>query len=115
MTPVGPTSASQRAPRVFFRAASFQNNKASLIDEDDRHVWTRYLKAVAPVAVITGAGVLLNLRVAPTNLAMLYLLVVVLTSFKWGLGPALMSSVISTVVFDYVFDFGILIWPSSAV
>jgi two-component system, OmpR family, sensor histidine kinase KdpD len=43
------------------------------------------------------------LRVAPTNLAMLYLLAVVLTSFKWGLGPALMSSVISTVVFDYLF------------
>jgi two-component system, OmpR family, sensor histidine kinase KdpD len=61
------------------------------------------MKAVAPVAVITGSGILLNLRVAPTNLAMLYLLAVVLTSFKWGLGPALMSSVISTVVFDYLF------------
>jgi two-component system sensor histidine kinase KdpD len=78
-------------------------NKALLIDEDDRSVRTRYLKAVTPIAVITGAGVLLNLGVAPTNLAMLYLLGVVLASFKWGLGPALMSSIISAVVFDYLF------------
>ena len=105
MRPVDPTSDPQRAPRLFFRAISFQNviSRASGIDEEDRRIWTRYLKAAAPIAVITGAGILLNLRVAPTNLAMLYLLAVVLTSFKWGLGPALMSSVISTVVFDYLF------------
>ncbi len=46
---------------------------------------------------------MLDLRVAPTNLAMLYLLAVVLASFKWGLGPALMSSLISTLAFDYLF------------
>jgi two-component system, OmpR family, sensor histidine kinase KdpD len=105
VTPVDHTSASQRAPRLFFRATSFQNviSRALLIDEHDRRMWLRYLKAAASVAVITGAGVLLNLRVAATNLAMLYLLGVVLTSFKWGLGPALMSSVISTAVFDYLF------------
>ena len=105
VTPVDPKSASQGASRLFFRATSFQNviSRASVIDEQDRRIWLRYLKAAAPVAVITGAGILLNLRVAPTNLAMLYLLAVVLTSFKWGLGPALMSSVISTVVFDYLF------------
>ena len=105
VTPVDPKSASQGAPRLFFRATSFQNviSRASVIDEQDRRIWLRYLKAAAPVAVITAAGILLNLRVAPTNLAMLYLLAVVLTSFKWGLGPALMSSVISTVVFDYLF------------
>ena len=51
-------------------------------------------------------GVLPNLPVAPTNQAMLYLLGVVLSSFKWGLGPALMSSVISTVVFDYLLAAG---------
>jgi two-component system sensor histidine kinase KdpD len=105
VTPVDPKSASQRAPGLFFRATSFQSviTRAAVIDEDDRRIWLRYLKAAAAVAVITGTGILLNLRVAPTNLAMLYLLGVVFTSFKWGLGPALMSSVISTAVFDYLF------------
>lgn len=102
--PVDHTSAS-RAQRIFVCATSFQNaiTRAPVIDEDYRRVWIRFLKAAAAVAVITGAGVLLNLRVAPTNLAMLYLLGVVFTSFKWGLGPALMSSVLSTVVFDCLF------------
>jgi two-component system, OmpR family, sensor histidine kinase KdpD len=34
---------------------------------------------------------------------MLYLLGVVLASSKWGLGPALMSTAIGAVVFDYLF------------
>ena len=53
--------------------------------------------------MITLTGVLLDLRVAPTNLAMLYLAGVVFISLKWGLGPALMSSLISTFAFDFLF------------
>ena len=53
--------------------------------------------------LITGIGIVLDLQVAPTNLAMLYLLAVVFASFKWGLGPALMSSLISALAFDYLF------------
>jgi K+-sensing histidine kinase KdpD len=38
-------------------------------------------------------------RGAPTNVGMLYLLGVVLTSLKWGFGPALMCSMFSALTF----------------
>jgi two-component system, OmpR family, sensor histidine kinase KdpD len=104
LNPVDLTSVSPRPPNRLF-GASFHNliTKTLAADQDDRHVGTRYLKGAATVAVITGIGIVLDLRVAPTNLAMLYLLAVVFASFKWGLGPALMSSLISTLAFDYLF------------
>lgn len=104
MNPVDPTSASLGPSKRFF-GASFQNLIAKTLaaNQDDRRVRTRYLKAAATVAAITGLGLVLDLRVAPTNLAMLYLLAVVFASFKWGLGPALMSSLIGTLAFDYLF------------
>src|ERR1051325_5255928 len=104
LNPVDPTSGSPRPPIRLF-GTSFQNliTKTLVADQDDRRVTTRYLKSVATVAVITGIGIVLDLRVAPTNLAMLYLLAVVFASFKWGLGPALMSSLISSLAFDFLF------------
>lgn len=65
--------------------------------------WMHFLKALAIVAVITLAGGLLDLRVAPTNLAMLYLMAVAFISFKWGLGPALTASIVSAFTFDFLF------------
>src|ERR1051325_4534990 len=104
LSPVDPPSGSLQLPNRLF-GASLQNliTKTLVADQDDRRVGTRYLKSVATVAVITGIGIVLDLRVAPTNLAMLYLLAVVFASFKWGLGPALMSSLISSLAFDFLF------------
>ncbi len=65
--------------------------------------WTRYLKPMGLVISITGVGALLDLRVAPTNLAMLYLLGVVFVSCRWGFGPALTYSAVSTMTFDFFF------------
>ena len=75
----------------------------AVIAEDGPALRTRWLKSLLIVAVITLAGGLLDLRVAPTNLAMLYLMGVVFISYKWGLGPALMASVVSAFTFDFVF------------
>jgi two-component system, OmpR family, sensor histidine kinase KdpD len=104
LKPVDPTPGSPRLPN-WLCGASLRNliTKSLAADQDDTRVRTRYLKAALIVAVITGVGIVLDLRVAPTNLAMLYLLAVVFVSFKWGLGPALMCSLISTVAFDYLF------------
>jgi two-component system, OmpR family, sensor histidine kinase KdpD len=92
-------------PPSRFSGASFYNlvTKNLAADPEDRPAGTRYLQAVTTVAAITGLGIVLDLRVAPTNLAMLYLLAVVFASFKWGLGPALTSSLISALAFDYLF------------
>ena len=55
------------------------------------------------IAAITLLGVLLDLRVAPTNRAMLYLLGVVAISYRLGFGPALTYSLLSTLTFDFFF------------
>jgi two-component system sensor histidine kinase KdpD len=39
----------------------------------------------------------------PTNLAMLYLVVVVVAALNWGRGPAILASVLSVVAFDLFF------------
>jgi two-component system sensor histidine kinase KdpD len=41
--------------------------------------------------------------IEPTNLVMLYLMVVVISALRWGRGPAILASVVSVVAFDFVF------------
>lgn len=65
--------------------------------------WIRYLKPAPLVVAITGLGFLLDLRVAPTNLAMLYLLATGFVSYRWGFGPAVAYSLIGTLTFDFFF------------
>jgi two-component system sensor histidine kinase KdpD len=80
------------APRVFD------------LTEPDRHGrLAGYAKSVLVIGLITSAGLLINLRSAATNVCMLYLAGVVFGALKWGFGPALLSAVLSTFVFDYIF------------
>ena len=62
-----------------------------------------YAKSILVIGLITSAGLLVNLRSAATNVCMLYLAGVVFSALKWGFGPALLSAVFSTLVFDYIF------------
>lgn len=68
-----------------------------------RDGWPRHLMAAVLVAAIALLGALLDLRVAPTNLAMLYLLGVVAISYRLGFGPALTYSVLSALTFNFFF------------
>lgn len=62
-----------------------------------------WVKSLLLAGLITGVGLLLNLRAAPANVAMLYLAAVVFTALRWGLRPAVFVSVISTLLFDQFF------------
>jgi two-component system sensor histidine kinase KdpD len=42
-------------------------------------------------------------QLEPTNLAMLYLVVVVVAALNWGRGPAILASILSVVAFDLFF------------
>lgn len=75
----------------------------ALIAQGPQPGWGKYLKATGVVALVTLVGALLNLHVAPTNLAMLYLLGIVFISYRWGLGPALVSSLLSVLTLDFFF------------
>jgi two-component system sensor histidine kinase KdpD len=66
-----------------------------------RPPWLRYLASV----LLVGAGTLLNALVrplfSPTNLVMIYLLVVVVAAIYLGRGPSFLAAVLSVAAFDY--------------
>ena len=62
-----------------------------------------YLACIALVAAITLIGWLVKAFISPTNLAMLYLLGVVVIAFKKGLRPAIFTAIISVLAFDFFF------------
>ena len=65
--------------------------------------WTGYVLSVTLVAALTLAGFRIEASMARTNLAMLYLLVVVVSALRWGQGPAIVTAVSSALVFDFYF------------
>jgi len=52
------------------------------------------------VALVVLAGLAIAPRLAPTTLAMLYLLAVVIAALRWGLGPAVCSAFAGVIAFD---------------
>ncbi|MBS2036527.1 sensor histidine kinase KdpD [bacterium] len=64
---------------------------------------SRYVKAVAAVLLMTGACFPISALLAPTNLVMLYLLVVTLVAYWLGRGPSAVASALSVALFDFCF------------
>jgi two-component system sensor histidine kinase KdpD len=60
-----------------------------------------YLPGIGLSILVTILGYLLGESIALNNIAMLYLLGVVLTAIFWGLGPSILTSIISVLVFDF--------------
>jgi len=65
--------------------------------------WRRYLYSLLLVAVATGLSHLIGSGISPTNLVMIYLLVVVVTAVYLGRGPAILASAASVLAFDFFF------------
>jgi two-component system sensor histidine kinase KdpD len=65
--------------------------------------WPRYLWSILLVAIATGLGFLIGGRIAPTNLVMLYLLIVVIAAIYLGRGPAVLASFLGVLAFDFLF------------
>ncbi|MGA3094754.1 MAG: sensor histidine kinase KdpD [Dehalococcoidales bacterium] len=63
--------------------------------------WRGYLQGLGLVVLATLLGQLIHGYFAPTTIAMLYLLSVVITAYLWGLGPSIMVSVLGVVAFDF--------------
>lgn len=53
--------------------------------------------------IATGLGYLLELKISPTNLVMIYLLMVMLAAVYLGRGPAILVSIFGVLAFDYFF------------
>ncbi len=65
--------------------------------------WPRYALAAAASGAVAIAGLPLAGTLELTNIAMLFLLAVLLVAFRLGRGPAVLSSFIGVAAFDYLF------------
>lgn len=65
--------------------------------------WGRHLAAIGLVTAATVMGYPLSLFLVPTNLVMLYLAVVMLAAVFLGRKPAILTSVLSVLTFDFFF------------
>jgi two-component system, OmpR family, sensor histidine kinase KdpD len=63
--------------------------------------WQGYLQGLGLVVLATLLGQLIHGIFAPTTIAMLYLLSVVITAYLWGLGPSILVSVLGVLAFDF--------------
>ncbi len=60
-----------------------------------------YLISAGLVFVMTLLGEFVKRRLEPTNIVMFYLLAVVIAAIRWGQGPAIATSVLSVLAFDF--------------
>jgi two-component system sensor histidine kinase KdpD len=65
--------------------------------------WRRYAQALLLVLLGSLLGSVMHRFLAPTNLVMIYLLVVVVAALYLGRGPAVVAAVLSVLVFDFFF------------
>jgi len=85
---------------------SGEGDPAATVEPPDRRQgrqWRGLLRAAAIVACVTAACRLLEGRLAPSNLAMLYLVGVVLVALRGDRGPAILASFLSVAAFDFFF------------
>ncbi len=60
-----------------------------------------YFMSIALVAVTTFLGSLIKGAIEPTNIVIFYLLIVVMAAVWWGRYPAILTSLLSVLAFDY--------------
>ncbi len=63
----------------------------------------RYLWGMLLVGAATGLSALIAPHISPTNLVVIYLLVVVVAAVYLGRGPAILTAVLGVAAFDYFF------------
>jgi len=63
--------------------------------------WQGYLLGLGLVVLATLLGNLMHEFFTPTTIAMLYVLCVVISAYRWGLGPAILTSVTSALAFEF--------------
>lgn len=62
-----------------------------------------YVLSAVAVAIATVLGLVVRPHLDPTNIALIYLLAVVLSATRWGLGPSIFCSVAAVLTFDVTF------------
>jgi len=60
-----------------------------------------YIISIGLVIIMTLLGEFVKKSLEPANLVMLYLLAVVIVAIRWGQGPAIVTSILSVLSFDF--------------
>lgn len=60
-----------------------------------------YLVSIGLIFITTLFGEFVKRRLEPTNIVMFYLLIVVFIAIRWGQGPAIVTSVLGVLCFDF--------------
>jgi two-component system sensor histidine kinase KdpD len=69
----------------------------------ERARWTDYVAAAALAGVGTAMGLLAWRALEPPDLAMLYLLVIMIAAVRWGQGPSTLAAALSVAAYDFFF------------
>lgn len=75
--------------------------KTPIWGEEPSRLWPRYIKALGLISAVSLVSFAAAPPLTPTNLAMLYLLVVVIVALRWGRGPAVCSALAGAVAFNF--------------
>lgn len=76
---------------------------ASRTAESEKLRWPRYVWAAGAIAACTALGAVVSPLFELANVAMIYLLAVVLVAHRFGRGPAILASVLGVAAFDFFF------------
>ncbi len=93
---------------IYFVNSDVQGESQDAAEHPERYwqphrPWRRYFLGLALVIAATGLSALIAPYISPTNLVVIYLLTTVIAALFLGRGPAIMTSIISVVAFDYFF------------
>jgi two-component system sensor histidine kinase KdpD len=82
---------------------------------DSYRRWAGFGWAIAATSACTAAGAAMNPLFELVNIAMVYLLAVVVIALRYGRGPAVLTSILSVAAFDFFFvppqhTFGVADW-----
>src|SRR5579864_8642744 len=80
------------------RAVQPDEQNRTLMAPKERR-WAGYVISLLLIGLVSVAGYYLEERMARTNLAMLFLLTVMISALRLGRGPALASAVAGSIVF----------------
>lgn len=83
--------------RKFYVAANLQP------DSRAQRTWIGYACAVASTLLCTAVGSLMTPRFDPVNVAMIYLLAVVVIALRFSRGAAILGAVLCVAAFDFMF------------
>lgn len=79
------------------------SNFAKVLPPLEKICWGHYVGSLFMLAVITGANLWFRAELELVNIVLLYLLPVLFSALWWGVGPAVTTSLMGVVLFDFLF------------